>query len=71
MGKGIGGWGFPQTFQQLKNHNTKWILAPESGSVVSHASTSSAPGPNRVPYWLYKSAPDVLRVLWKLMKVEW
>ena len=43
----------------------------EVEEVVRRAKASSAPGPNGVPYRLYKSAPDVLRFLWKLMKVVW
>ena len=39
--------------------------------VVQRARAASAPGPNGVPYRLYKNAPDVLRWLWRLMKVVW
>ena len=41
----------------------------EVQEVIKHAKASSAPGPNGVPYRLYKSAPDVLRFLWKLIKI--
>lgn len=38
---------------------------------VRKARAVSAPGPNRVPYRLYKNAPDVLLFLWRQMKVAW
>ncbi|XDV11573.1 hypothetical protein PO909_000474, partial [Leuciscus waleckii] len=43
----------------------------EVESTVKRARTASAPGPNGVPYRLYKNAPGVLKYLWKLMKVAW
>ena len=43
----------------------------EVQDVIKLAKASSAPGPNGVPYRLYKSAPDVLRFLWKLMRIVW
>lgn len=39
--------------------------------VVHRARTASAPGPNGIPYKLYKNTPDVLRFLWKLMRTIW
>ena len=38
---------------------------------MHRARAASSPGPNGVPYRLYESAPDVLRFLWKLMRVVW
>lgn len=38
---------------------------------VKKARAGSAPGPNGVPYLVYKRAPGVTRVLWRLMKVVW
>ncbi len=38
---------------------------------VKKARSASAPGPNGVPYSVYKNAPDVLKILWKNMKVAW
>lgn len=32
---------------------------------------ASAPGPNGLPYKLYKNAPGVLRYLWRLMRIVW
>ncbi len=46
----------------------KW---KEVEATVRRARTSSAPGPNGVPYKVYKNTPDVLRFLWRLMRVAW
>ena len=46
----------------------KW---KEVENVVRRARAASAPGPNGVPYKLYKNAPDVLRFLWRLMRIVW
>lgn len=35
------------------------------------ARAALAPGPNGVPYRLYKNAPNVLQFLWKQMKAAW
>ena len=43
----------------------------EIEQVVRKARSSSAPGPNGIPYRFYKNTPGVLRFLWKLMKVAW
>ncbi|KAF0045977.1 hypothetical protein F2P81_002506 [Scophthalmus maximus] len=48
----------PPTWSKVKN-------------TVKRARTASAPGPNGVPYRLYKNTPGVLKGLWKLMKVTW
>ncbi|MGH0172572.1 UNVERIFIED_CONTAM: hypothetical protein FKN15_063512 [Acipenser sinensis] len=47
---------------------SKW---KEIEQAVKKARASSSPGPNGVPYRVYKSASGVLRILWKLMKVAW
>lgn len=39
--------------------------------VMRKARSSSAPGPNRVPYKLYKNCPKVLEVLWYFMRTAW
>ena len=39
--------------------------------VVCCARAASAPGPNGVPYCVYKGAPDVLKCLWKLTVIVW
>ncbi len=46
----------------------KW---KEVESTVRRARSASAPGPNGVLYKLYKKAPDVLRYLWRLMRIVW
>ncbi len=46
----------------------KW---KEVENTVRRARSASAPGPNGVPYKLYKNAPDVLCYLWRLMRVVW
>lgn len=43
----------------------------EVTSTVRQARAAFSPEPNGVPYRVYKSAPDVLRFLWRLMKVVW
>ena len=43
----------------------------EVEKVVRCAKASSAPGPNRVPYWVYKSAPDILKFLWRQLRIVW
>jgi len=39
--------------------------------VVRRAKASSAPGPNGVPYRVYKSAPDILKFLWRQLRIIW
>ncbi|ONI45671.1 hypothetical protein AN642_00195 [Epulopiscium sp. SCG-B10WGA-EpuloA2] len=43
----------------------------EVEEVVRRAKASSAPGPNGVPYRVYKSAPDILKFLWRQLKIVW
>ena len=43
----------------------------EVNETVKKARASSAPGPNCIPYKVYKKCPKVLRHLWKLLKVIW
>lgn len=47
----------------------KPIREQEQGS-LEKARSSSAPGPNGVPYKVYKNCPRVLN-LWRLMRVAW
>ena len=39
--------------------------------VVRKARSSSAPGPNGIPYKVYKMCPNLLRILWSLLRVIW
>lgn len=53
---------------QLDASPPKWC---EVERAVRRARAASSPGPNGIPYRLYKNAPEVLRFLWRLMKVVW
>ncbi|KAL2099527.1 hypothetical protein ACEWY4_003921 [Coilia grayii] len=43
----------------------------EVEEVVQKARAASAPGPNGIPYKLYKHCPGVLKHLWRLLRVAW
>ena len=43
----------------------------EVKDVVKKARTASAPGPNAIPYKVYKMCPLLLMRLWRLLKVVW
>lgn len=43
----------------------------EVQEVVKGARTASAPGPSGVPYTVYKRCPQLLRHLWKILRVIW
>ncbi|XP_077382825.1 5-azacytidine-induced protein 2 isoform X1 [Festucalex cinctus] len=50
------------------------IMPPKLSEVrqaVKKARSSSAPGPNGMPYKLYKNCPKVLELLWYLMRTAW
>ncbi|KAL0188639.1 hypothetical protein M9458_015738, partial [Cirrhinus mrigala] len=49
------------------------IMPPKLSEVrqVVEKARSSAPGPNGVPYKLYKNCPKVLELLWYLMRTAW
>lgn len=51
--------------------NTKVPSWKEIQTVVKAARTSSAPGPNGVPYLVYKRCPKLLHRLWKILRVIW
>lgn len=53
---------------KMDSNPPRWSEVQE---VVKGAKAGSAPGPNGVPYRVYKSAPDVLKFLWKLMAIVW
>jgi len=53
---------------QMEDCAPKW---KEVEQAVRKARASSSPGPNGVPYRVYKNASGVLQILWKLMKVAW
>ncbi|XP_031675479.1 uncharacterized protein LOC116369940, partial [Oncorhynchus kisutch] len=63
-----------QERRQLKKQWKKASEVEKDGieeNTVRGARTASAPGPNAVPYKVYKNAPDVLRFLWRLMRTAW
>ncbi|XP_078679452.1 uncharacterized protein LOC144915086 [Branchiostoma floridae x Branchiostoma belcheri] len=43
----------------------------EVASFIEKARAASAPGPNGVPYKVYKKCEKLKRVLWRLLKVVW
>lgn len=51
--------------------DTKAPTWSNAESTVKQARSASAPGPNGVPYRLYKNTLCILKHLWKLMKVAW
>jgi len=53
---------------QMEVCSPKWKEVEQAGR---KARASSSPGPNGVQYRVYKSASEVLRILWKLIKVAW
>ena len=38
---------------------------------ISKARAASAPGPNGVPYKVYKKCGELMKTLWRLLKVVW
>lgn len=57
---------FPQLEHQLDDSPPRWS---EVEKIVRKARAALAPGPNRVSYRLYKNAPEVLRFLWREIKM--
>ena len=51
--------------------NSKSPSLKEINSVVQKARAKSAPGPNGVPYLLYKTCPNVLKRLHKILRGAW
>ncbi|TWW71600.1 hypothetical protein D4764_16G0000970 [Takifugu flavidus] len=43
----------------------------EVEEVIKAARSASSPGPSGVPYLVYKRCPEILRHLWKALKVIW
>lgn len=43
----------------------------EVKQVVERARSASAPGPNGVPYKVFKNCPGLLKALWRLMVAAW
>ncbi|KAK3757186.1 hypothetical protein RRG08_063162 [Elysia crispata] len=51
--------------------NSKSPSLKEINAVVQKARAKSAPGPNGVPYLLYKRCPNVLKLLHKILRGAW
>lgn len=51
--------------------NTAEPTWKEVQEVVTSVRASSAPGPSQVPYKVYRRCPNLLRILWKLLRVFW
>ncbi|XP_052233232.1 uncharacterized protein LOC127846096 [Dreissena polymorpha] len=51
--------------------DTKEPSLSEVQHLVKKARTGSAPGPNGIPFRVYKMCPGVLQKLWSLLKVIW
>ena len=49
---------------QMDTRPPRWN---EVENTVKPARSASAPGPNGIPYRLYKNIPRILKYLWKLM----
>ena len=50
------------------------ITEPTLGEVkdiIKKARFGSAPGPNAIPYKVYKMCPRILKRLWRLLRVVW
>lgn len=43
----------------------------EVEEVIKKARSASVPWPNGLPYKLYKNCPQVVKVLWRLIKTAW
>ena len=43
----------------------------EVSDIIKKARFGSAPGPNAIPYKVYKMCPRLLKRLWRLLKVVW
>lgn len=55
----------------VTSFNTKAPSWRETQSVVKAARNASAPGPNGIPYLVYKRCPQLLHRLWKILRVIW
>ena len=51
--------------------NVKSPTWKEIQGVVKADRTSAAPGPNGVPYTVYKRCPGILKLLWKVLRTIW
>lgn len=54
-----------------KVFETREPLLKEVQEILRKARSSSAPGPSRVPFKVYKYFPLLLKQLWKILRVIW
>ncbi len=57
--------------ESVAQFNISGPTLKEVKDAVMAARSSSAPGPSRVPYRVYKQCPKLLVRLWKILKVLW
>lgn len=58
----------PEPSSQFDITHPRWS---EVKQVIGRARAASAPGPNGVPYKMFKNCPGLLKILWRLMVVAW
>lgn len=58
----------PEPSTEFDTSPPRWT---EVKQVVECARVASAPGPNGVPYKVFKNCPGILKTLWRLMVVAW
>lgn len=51
--------------------DTSLLKWSKVNKVVERVRAASAPGPNGLPYEVYKNCPRLLKLLWKLIGVAW
>ena len=57
--------------ENTKRKNRKRAKKRAAFTVIKKAGSGSAPGPNAIPYKVYKMCPLLLKRLWRLLKVVW
>ena len=63
--------GLDEPIEPEKELNSKPPTLSEIAKVVQKGRSKSAPGPNGIPYLLYKKCPEVLKWLHKLIRSAW
>ena len=75
---------FSDLIRDVELGNVNSLISPEPPSVefkpptwkeiqgvVKADRTSTAPGPNGVPYTVYKRCPGIQKLLWKVLRTIW
>ncbi|VDI73474.1 Hypothetical predicted protein [Mytilus galloprovincialis] len=63
-----------RALKELRDVNRERIQTMRKAEVIStlkKARAASAPGPNGIPYRVYKNCPNLAKQLWRLIKVIW